>query len=145
MSHPRKIRLGDILIARGLLKAGQLDQALGVQRKSGELLGRILVRLGFLREIDVVAALVIQCAVPYIAIDLYPPNPAVIPVVPADLARKRQVVPLDRVGEVLSVVMENPFDEKTLADLRQRCGCQIAPFISTPTAIAQAIARYYPE
>lgn len=136
--------IGQILIKRGLLKPEQLTQALLLQRSRGGTLGKILVQEGFLKELDVIAALVIQWAVPYIAIEKYPPNPSVLAMIPSDFAHARRVIPLDRVGEVLSVVMEDPLDEQTRQDLKNICHVKVAPFIATPSAIALALNRWYP-
>jgi len=135
--------LGSILVKRGVIDQGQLSQALATQENKGGLLGEILVRQGAAQELDVVVALVVQAAVPYIAIDEYAPNPQVLRIIPVHLAREWRLVPLDRVGEVLSVVMADPLNEERLAELREFCRCKIAPFIATPSAIDRAIARWY--
>ena len=136
--------LGRLLLRQGILTSGQIQAALAEQQKRGGLLGEILVRLGFLQEIDVVAALVNQCAVPYVAIEKYPPNPQVLAVIPEKLAQSWRLIPLDRVGDVLSVVMADPFDGEVRQRLETLTGLKIATFIATPTAIQEAIARWYP-
>jgi purine-binding chemotaxis protein CheW len=49
--------LGTLLIEQGLLATKQLDLALAEQKKTGQPLGRILVKNGWVREKDIVAAL----------------------------------------------------------------------------------------
>ncbi len=46
--------LGTLLIERGMLTRPQLEAALDEQKKTGEKLGRVLVRLNFVRERDII-------------------------------------------------------------------------------------------
>jgi type IV pilus assembly protein PilB len=120
-----------------------MKHALGVQKEKGGFFGRILVELGYVEERDLVAALVIQCHIPYIAIDQYEIDQNIIRLIPSDVARKYHVVPLDRVNDILSVAMADPVDSAAKADLKRITNYQIAPFISTESEIARAIRRWY--
>jgi serine/threonine protein kinase len=53
-------KLGEILVADGLLSAQALQQALAEQRRSGKLLGRVLLDLRFLSQADLLTALAKQ-------------------------------------------------------------------------------------
>ena len=53
-------RLGEILVADGLLSSADLERALGEQRRTGVLLGRVLVDLGLVAQPDLLAALAKQ-------------------------------------------------------------------------------------
>ncbi len=135
--------LGSILLERKMITQKQLDEALVIQKKEEGFLGEILVKLGFLLERDIVAALVVQCNFAYIAVNKYEIDPKMIELIPIQVARKFQVVPLDCVGDVLSVVMVNPFIFSMKNELERLTGCKIATFIATRTEIHQAIERWY--
>lgn len=139
----KKRLLGEILIDRGMLTRRQLREALDVQHREKGYLGEILVNLGYVEERDIVAALVVQCNLPYIAIDRYEIGREVLDLVPGEIVRRHRVVPLDRVGGILSLVMLDPFDAGVKGDLRRRTKCAIAPFIATRTEIDKAINRWY--
>ena len=140
-SHPL---LGEILIHRHMITQEQLDAALELQRKEKQFIGEILVRLGFVEERDIVVALVVQCGLPYIAINKIQIDPQIIKLIPPDLAQNVPLVPLDRAGDVLSVVMTNPLNDEVKLRLEKLTGCKIATFISTKTEITQAVNRFYP-
>ena len=55
-----RVQLGQRLVAEGKMSARDLDRALTAQRETGGLLGRVLVRLGLVSELDVVRALAAQ-------------------------------------------------------------------------------------
>lgn len=139
----KKRFLGEILLERKKIAPEQLELALRNQRREGGYLGEILVKLGFLEEQDVIAALVIQCHLPYIAVDRYAINHEVIALVPRELACRHCIVPLDRVGDVLSLVMLDPLDMGLRADVGHRTKCRVAPFISTRREIERAINQCY--
>lgn len=139
----KKELLGEILIRRKIITPEQLDQALTHQQKEGGHIGSVLVKLGFVEEKNVVAALVVQCNFPYIAIDKYDVDTHILLMIPAAFARSHCLMPLDRVGNIFSVVMANPLDQGVKAELQRLTGCSIAPFIATRTEITQAIDRCY--
>ena len=138
-----KILIGEILIKRKRITKEQLDTALQMQKKENGFVGEILVKLGYVDEQDIVVALVVQCGLPYIAVTKYTIDPEVIRLIPKEVAQKERVIPLNRVGDILSVVMVNPLLEDKKHDLEQLTHCRIATFIATKTEIEQAIARHY--
>lgn len=139
----KKRFLGEILIDRKKITPLQLERALNVQKRDGGYLGEILVKLDFIEEQDVIAALVIQCHLPYIAVDRYEINREVLALVPREIAYQHCIVPLDRVGDILSLVMLDPLDMDVRSDVCQRTHCRIAPFISTRREIERAISQCY--
>ncbi len=141
--HLLKQPLGEILIARKLITEAQLEEALHAQKKENVFLGEILIRMGFVEERDIVVALVLQCNIPYIAIDKYDIEKSVIQIISPEMAIKEMIVPLDRVGDVLSVVMLNPLDLGVKAELKRMTNCRVAPFIATKSEISRAIDKWY--
>lgn len=135
--------LGKILVERKVIGQEQVLQALGVQKRHGGYFGEILIDLGYVEGKDIVAALVVQCHVPYIAIDRYEIDKSIIQLVPGNVAQKHHVVPLDRVSDILSVVMADPLDETAKAEVKRITKCNLAPFIATEGEIAKAIHRWY--
>lgn len=143
----RKQLIGRILLDRGLITEPELQCALLTQQKAGNrfCLGEILVTMGRLREIDVVLALVIQHGLSYIALAAQNIHREVLDLVPAGMARSQRLVPLDRIGSILSVVAQNPLNKEARADVEQTTGCRIATFLSTRSEIDAALSRFYPE
>ncbi len=139
----KKQLLGQILIKRNLITAEQLKEALDVQKKDGGFLGEVLVKLGHITERDIVVALIVQCGFPYIAVNKYEIDPKIIQAIPEDVAQKYHVIPLDRVGDVLSVVMANPLDIVMIEELEKITGSKIATFIATKQEIDEAIHHWY--
>ena len=142
-NNQSKEPLGEILIKRGLIKPDQLAKALEIQSKETGLIGEILLKLGFISETDIVVALVMQNNLPYVAINKYDLNQDVVRLIPEETARQFHVVALEKNGEVLSVVMEDPLNPIVRAKLEEVTKCRIVPFIATKTEIDQTINKWY--
>ena len=99
--------------------------------------------MGLLDERDIVVALVIQCGLPYIAVNKYTIDPQIVRLIPKEVAQKEKVIALDRIGEILSVVMVNPLTDDKKKYLETLTKCRVATFISTKAEIEEAIARNY--
>ena|SRR3989338_548642 len=139
----KKQLLGQILIKRGLITQEQLKEALEAQKSEGGFLGEVLVKLGHITEKDIVVALIVQCGFPYIAVNKYEIDANISGLIAKDVAMKHHIIPLDRVGDVLSVVMANPLDLSIIEELEKITNCKIATFIATKAEIDEAIGRWY--
>ncbi len=139
----QKLLIGEILIKRNRITQEQLDSALVEQKKEKAFIGEILVKLGYVEERDIVVALVVQCGLPYIAINKYFVAPEILKLIPKEVASKEKVVPLDRIGNILSLVMTSPLNEEKKSYLEKMTQCNIATFIATKSEIEEAIAKFY--
>ena len=136
-------KLGEILVERHVITPEQIDEALAAQKESYAPFGEILVRRGAADEIDIIVALIIQCNIPYLALHNYPVNPEAVRLVPGDVARRYRLVPFEKVGDVLSVVMADPLDHEAVEHIKSITGLRVAPFIATGKDIAEALDRVY--
>ena len=141
--HILKEQLGQVLLQRGVITNQQLSEALQIQKEQGGLLGEILTRLGFTKEEDIAQALAIQHDLPYLPLDNYEVDTELVKLVPETLARKYYLLPVDKMGDILTVVMANPMDENAIRELEQRTKCKIEVFVATYTEIKEAIQRLY--
>ncbi len=135
--------LGELLVERGVVTKIQLDQALGLQAKQGGLLGQILVGLGYTTEGDIVQAITTQYGLPYLPLKNYTIDPEVIKLIPENVARQYCLVPVDRIGDTLTIAMADPFNQQAVEDIELLHHCAAQIFVSTPTDILDAIERHY--
>jgi general secretion pathway protein E len=139
------MRLGEILVGRGLLSQEDLERALDLQKERGDKLGRILVDLGFAAHRDILAALSEQLGVPVAKIEGPPAvSPEIERLAPRFL-RHVKALPLRLEGSVLVLAMADPLDFETLAAVRAATGLKVRPEIALESEIADAIDRYYGE
>lgn len=137
-------KLGEMLVKAQLITETQLEEALRIQRREGGKLGGIVVRQGFCSDQDIVSFLGMQYGVPAADLDQWPTiDPSVIALVPADLANKHKVLPLQRAGNVLTLAMSDPTDIFAMDDVRFHTGYNIDPVVSSEMSLSRAIERYY--
>ena len=85
-----------------------------------------------------------QYGVPAADLDQWPAiEPGVIALVPAELANKHKVLPLQRSGNVLTLAMSDPTDIFAMDDVRFHTGYNIDPVVSSEMGLIRAIERYY--
>lgn len=111
-------RLGEILVDDGIITAAQLQRALTVQKEKNGFLGQILVDLGFVTQDVVVSTLVRQCKIPHLSLRDYEIGKDVLQVIPQDLCLKLRILPVDKLGRILTIAMVDPLDMGALEELR---------------------------
>ena len=139
-------KLGELLVAAGVLDETRLQAALSEQRKWGGKLGRTLIDLGFVREEIMVKALSHQLQLPTVDFTKDLPTSDAISRVPVQTAERYGIFPMayDDAKKALSVATSDPTSDATLRDLRLELGLRtISPVVAGAHDIDRAIRRYY--
>src|SRR2546429_638734 len=137
------VRLGEILVKESLITQDQLQKALEFQRANGGKLGSCLTRMGFISDDDITGVLSRQYGVPSINLKYYEIDPNVIKLIPQDTATRYQVIPLSRVGSVLTIAMTDPTNVFAMDDIKFMTGFNVEPVVASESAIGDAIVRFY--
>src|SRR5256712_4105317 len=143
LGQPVNRRLGDLLVADGLLTAEQLKKALAEQKGSPEKLGSVLVRLNFVNEDQLIGFLSRQYGVPSITLAQLDIDSDVLKLVPNPIARKYEVIPVRKMGNSLALAMADPTNVFALDDISFMTNLQVLPLVASQTAIKKAIDRNY--
>lgn len=122
-------KLGEILLEEELITAKQLKQALGEQEQAGGFLGEILVRMGLIDEEELTTCLVKQCRIPYLKLGSMKVNEKLGTLIPAHVCHAYQVLPVDKLGNLLTVAMVNPLDVEALEQVKAAVPFRIKPII----------------
>jgi type IV pilus assembly protein PilB len=133
----------EILVKTNIVPEEKLRQALEHQKVHGGRLGTALVKLGFIGEDQVMAALAARYGLPALNLSQTLVDPAVIRLVPVDAARRHQVMPVQRIGATLKLAMTDPSDMLALDDIRFMTGLNVEPALASEAAILEAIERHY--
>ena len=143
LGQPVNRRLGDLLVAEGLISQDQLDRALTEQKGTSEKLGSILVRLDLLTEEQLIGFLSRQYGIPSITLSQLDIDPEVLRLVPAQIAKKYEVLPVKRAGNSLTLAMADPTNVFALDDVAFMTNLQVLPVVASQVAIRKAIDRNY--
>ncbi|MEW6457495.1 MAG: ATPase, T2SS/T4P/T4SS family [Bacillota bacterium] len=134
--------LGEILLEKGVITAEALQEALDLQKQTGERLGRVLVDLGYVSEHVLVEALAGQLGIRYVHLDGLALDPELVRSVPEKLIRRHKAVPLRRDGSRLRVAMSDPLNVTAVDDLRLVSGCEIDPVLALESELDLVIRKH---
>jgi type II secretory ATPase GspE/PulE/Tfp pilus assembly ATPase PilB-like protein len=135
------VMIGQLLLDKNLITPDQLEICVEEKNRTGELLGKILVRKGFLKEEDLIKALSEQLNIPYVELKNISIDLSAVKKVPAKFALHYNIMPIKFENNKLVVASSDPFN--SLSDLRLFLGCDLSPVIATEEGIAEAIKEYY--
>lgn len=136
-------RLGELLVREKLLSAEQLKKAIEEQRSSGGRLGYNLAKLGYINEKDLTTFLSRQYGIPSIDLAATEIDAEIIKLIPEDVAKKYQVIPISRTGSTIIMAMADPSNIFAIDDIKFLTGYNVESVVASETAIKDAIEKYY--
>lgn len=136
-------RLGEILIAAGVISKQQLDHALQEQRRWGGPLGKILIDADFVSETVLVRALGKQLNIPVVQLSGITIAESVLATVSRELAEQHGVIPFQLQSKFLDVAMTDPMNMGIIDELRIRTRLNVRPYLAEASEIQKAIRRSY--
>src|SRR5437773_2648366 len=143
LGQPVNRRLGDLLVAEGLVKQEELQRALGEQKGTTEKLGSVLVRLKLVNEEQLTGFLSRQYGIPSITLSHLDIDPGILRLVPPQIAKKYEVLPVKRAANTLTLAMADPTNVFALDDVSFMTNLQVLPVVASQAAIRRAIERNY--
>lgn len=138
-------KLGDLLLYVGKITKEQLNEAISEQKNSDKKIGEILVEKGWVSEKDIIEVLEFQLGIPHVDLDRYLINSEVSRLIPENLARRYDLIAVDKKNDYLIVAMADPLNIFAIDDVRLTTGFNVQPVISTKKDIERAIDKYYEE
>jgi type IV pilus assembly protein PilB len=145
MSRKRSSKLGEILLAEGLVSEDDLQRALAAQGQDNKRLGEQLITLGILSPQAMISALAKQLGVKGCQLRHGLIDPAAARLLDREEAERLQALPLFKVGDVLTVAMTEPQSLPTIDRLSDLTGCRINPVLALPDNIAEYQEKYLGE
>jgi type IV pilus assembly protein PilB len=137
------VRLGELLLKENMVTPQQLQDALNHQKMNGGKLGKAFVSLGFVQDEEITSLLSRQYGVPSINLEHFEVDPAIIKIIPAETARKYQVLPLSRSGATLTIAMADPTNVFAMDDIKFMTGYNVEPVVASETTLEESIDHYY--
>ncbi len=136
-------RLGDLLVKRNYITPDQLKKALDEQKMKGGRLESNLVKLGYIKEDELLSFLSAQYRVPSVKISKMEINPSVVKLIPSSLSKKYFIIPINRVGPKLTLAMADPSNIVVIDEIKFMTGFNVEPVVASETEIIDAIKKYY--
>jgi type IV pilus assembly protein PilB len=140
-----KDRLTEILINNKLISAEHLAQALRVQAAKGGKLSAIIVELKFVKESELNATLSEGLGLPLIDLKRFKIDLDIAKIIPVDIARFYQIIPISKMGDTITLAMADPLNIFAIDHVEALTGFKINPIISSVADIDQTIELSYPD
>ncbi|UCG46859.1 MAG: Flp pilus assembly complex ATPase component TadA [Phycisphaerales bacterium] len=141
-----KMQLGQLLLARGVVSAEQIEKALAEQRAKGhrKLLGELLVEMSYCTENQIASALAEAYGVPYAQVGPKICDVKVLEILPREFLEGHIVLPLFKVHDVLTVAVSEPTNVFLIDEIERMTGCRVQVVCSTTKDIRATIQTYLP-
>jgi type IV pilus assembly protein PilB len=136
-------KLGELLVRNNTISNQQLAKALEDQKASGGRLGESLIKLGFIKELDLVRFLSKQYGMPSVNLTEIAIHPEVIKIIPTDVAIKYQVIPVSLRDTTLIVAMVDPSNIFAIDDIKFLTGYRIEALVASESSMKQALDMHY--
>ena len=133
----------EILLEKGKISSENLAEAVELRKAEGLRLDRALVRLGHLKEEDLLKEVGEQLSIPVVDLSTVEVDPEILRLVPAKLAYRKNLVPLSRENGRMTVATSDPFDLYAFDELRLLAGLEIQPVLAPADEIRKLIKTYY--
>jgi type IV pilus assembly protein PilB len=136
-------RLGELLVKRNYITPDQLKKASDEQKMKGGRLESTLIKLGFIKEDELLSFLSAQFRVPSVKLSKVEVNPNVIKLIPSSIAKKYFIIPVNRVGPKLTMAMADPSNIVVIDEVKFMTGFNVEPVVASEAEIIDAIKKYY--
>lgn len=137
--------IGELLVEKGCISQEQLSEALAEQasRTPRACIGDILLENCTVHEDALLEAFLNQYLFPYIPVHSYTIDKTVLECVPAEIARRYGILPLEKNSRVLTVAMANPVHHHALQEIEKLNNCVVIPFLARPSEVRKVISHHY--
>ena len=145
MNKPKKnMLIGEMLVDEGIITKEQLKDGLEEQRRTGEKIGEILVRMGYLSKEILWTFLGYQMGVPFVNLEeVNEIKQDILKLLPEQLMRNEKLIPVTRHGRVITVAMAEPMNFLVIDDLKATTKSEIDVRLAPSEEILKQINKYF--
>ena len=141
-----KMQLGQLLLARGVVTAEQVNKALAEQKQNGhrKLLGELLVEMNYCTANQISSALAEAYGVPYAQVSPKICDAKALEILPREFLEEHIVLPLFKVRDELTVAVSEPTDVFLIDEIKRISGCKVWVICATARDIKATLQTYLP-
>lgn len=132
-----------VLRQHGLIDARAIDEATLVQRDLPRKLWDLLIDLGYVSTVDFHAIMAKQQGIASIDLPNYHVPREVLDLVPAEIAHRGVLIPVDRLGRLLTLAMACPLDSEVIEEVEHHTGLRVKAMLCGSNDLKEAINRHY--
>ena len=137
------MKLGELLIAAGTITQEELDRGLELQKGTKDRLGDVLIKNQIISEDELIQALQMQLGIEFIDLTKVNIPTELAQMLPKNIARQYQVVPVKAVKDELYLAMNDPLNFYAIEEVRKAVRRKVIPMVATKAAIERSIQVLY--
>ena len=135
--------LSDILRKKGLISEKDIDRIIKMQKDSGKDLQKIIIELNILKKDEMMIALAEEIGVKYVNLSDIDSDPVIVVLIPEEMARRHQLIAIDKSENKLTVAMANPLDVFAYDEIKIRLGYNLEAVLSYGEDINKALDEVF--
>ena len=135
--------LSDILRKKGLISEKDIDRILKTQKDTVKDLQKIIIELGILKKDEMMIALANEIGVKYVNLNEITIDPVIVVLIPEEMARRHQLIAIDKGENKLTVAMANPLDVFAYDEIKIRLGYNLEAVLSYGEDINKALDEVF--
>jgi type IV pilus assembly protein PilB len=139
----KKKKIGDLLIENNIITEEQLNEAANIQKNTGKRLSNVLIENNYVTETQIMEVLEFQLGIPFIDLNKMTIQSEVQRLIPYQLIKRYNVVPVKLEMSLLYVAMEDPLNFVAIDDIRMATNYEIVPVISFRNTIERTINKLF--
>ena len=143
-NSPREL-IGQVLKGQGLIGEGQIQEALGAQRKHGGLIGQHLLALGSIKAEALNLGLAKQAGLEAVDLSTLKPSEEALERLDSGTAHAFGVLPIRMEGDTLIVAIADPMNVAVLEDLRFTTGGDVRGVLGDAELLRKLVTECYGE
>ncbi|CUH94082.1 hypothetical protein P22_0144 [Propionispora sp. 2/2-37] len=136
-------RIGKMLAESGMVTQRQLEHALRVQQSTGESIEKILLKLEYVAEEELIEILTERLGIGRVDFNAVLISSEAAALIPGSMAERYKVIPIHKKDRTVTLAMADPTNFYAIDDVRLVSGYEVVPVIATEREIMQAISRVY--
>jgi type IV pilus assembly protein PilB len=135
--------LSDILHKKGLISEKDIDRIIKIQKDSGKDLQKIIIELNILKKDEMMIALADEIGVNYVNLSDIDIDPVIVVLIPEEMARRHQLIAIDKGENKLTIAMANPLDVFAYDEIKIRLGYNLEAVLSYGEDINKALDEVF--
>ncbi|MFH0926756.1 MAG: ATPase, T2SS/T4P/T4SS family [bacterium] len=140
------MRLGEMLIEKGLISNDDLNYALQIQRESDKLLGQVLIELNLVTEEQLLNTVAEQLNIPFEKLNEIMIDKELLNKIPFTFMEEYKFIPIKvERDNLLTIASPNPIDTALIDNMRLYFGFNINPLLTSTKDVLDFIAIHKPK
>ncbi|MDD5583223.1 MAG: ATPase, T2SS/T4P/T4SS family [Candidatus Marinimicrobia bacterium] len=135
--------LGQLFVENRKITQEQLNEALRYKNEKGIYFGKALLELNYITEHELAQFLAAQMDIPFVKLDDLTIDKEIIRLIPEDMAREYQVIPLFKIGDQLTIATADPLNVEIIDIITKQTGMDLDLVLATESDIQYAVDVYY--